>query len=62
MELLLKWIPNSDPDRIGCFQLVDMDSEKVVIGGDAGSISDYIYDNKLVSECGLIWVVWVEGG
>ena len=56
MELLLKWIPNSNPDRIGFYQLVDMDTEQVMIEGNAELITDYIKENGLVSSDGWVWV------
>lgn len=56
MELLLKWIPNHNPEHIGNYQLIDMDSEQVVAEGGADLITKYIKDSSLVSECGWIWV------
>ena len=55
MELLLKWIPNSNPDRIGLYQLVNMETEQVVIEGHAELITDYIKKNYLVSSDGWVW-------
>lgn len=55
MELLLKWIPNSNPELIGKFQLIDMSNDKVVIEGDADLIADYINQEELTSNCGWIW-------
>ena len=56
MELLLKWIPNSNPDLIGIYQLVDMDTEQVLIEDYADLIADYIKENGLVSTDGWVWV------
>ena len=55
-EYLLKWIPNSNPDRIGYYQLVDMDTEQVVIEGNAELITEYIKSSGLVSSDGWVWV------
>ena len=55
MELLLKWIPNSNPDLIGLYQLVDMDTEQVVIEGHADLITEYIKAIGLVSADGWVW-------
>jgi hypothetical protein len=54
-EYLLKWIPSPNPEHIGNYQLVDMESEGVVIEGSAEVITQYIKDNSLVSECGWVW-------
>ena len=56
LEYLLKWIPNSNPDRIGLYQLVDMETEQVVIEDYADLIADYIKENGLVSADGWVWV------
>ena len=56
MELLLKWIPNSNPDRIGLYQLVDMDTEQVLIEGGVELITEYIKSNGLVSTDGWVWI------
>lgn len=55
MELLLKWIPNSNPKLIGYFQLVDMRDDEVILEGDADLITDYINQEGLTSNCGWIW-------
>ena len=55
MKLLLKWIPSSNPDRIGFYQLVDMDSEQVVVEGRADLITEYINEIGLVSSDGWVW-------
>ena len=55
-EYLLKWIPNSNPDRIGLYQLVDMDAEQVAIEGSAELITEYIKSSGLVSSDGWVWV------
>ena len=55
MELLLKWIPNSNPEFIGIFQLIDMSNDEVVIEGDADLMDHYIKQKGLKSNCGWIW-------
>ncbi len=55
MELLLKWIPNSNPDFIGIYQLVDMDTEQVLIEGNVELITEYIKNNSLASGDGWVW-------
>ena len=55
IELLLKWIPNSNPDLIGMFQLVDMSTDEIVIEDFADLITDYINQEGLTSDCGWIW-------
>ena len=55
MELLLKWIPNSNPEFIGTFQLIDMRNDEIVIVGDAELVTDYINQEGLTSDCGWIW-------
>ena len=54
-EYLLKWIPNSNPDLIGFYQLVNMDTEQVVIEGDVELITGYIKNNSLASGDGWVW-------
>lgn len=55
MELLLKWIPDSNPEFMGTFQLVDMRDDEIILEGNAELIADYIKQEELKSNCGWIW-------
>ena len=55
MELLLKWVPSSNPDLIGMYQLIDMGTDEIVIEDYADLIADYIKQEGLTSNCGWIW-------